>query len=310
MSHRLTFASALLLPLCAAIALAAVPQESRALMDRVVASKGTYVPEEGVYKIIVPREEATIILDYERLSPHLGLNSWAAFASAIHHPAILSGQFLLLEDEVDSVVKVVLENGLEVTGLAASSLFDGPRLHTLDVTGLGSFQGLATAFRRGLDEIKRVRAEQTRSRVRFTLPDVPKTNSIDADPLNAVLSMRGTAVGGVYRAAIGRRVVVNGEMVGREMGMSTWLSISGTNQRAVVQSEFIVNADEIKKVLLALRLKGLHLASIRNHTVGEHPQSIFIRFWGQGTALELAKSVRYALDVEVGAIPLPGGARI
>ena len=42
-----------------------------------------------------------------------------SFTSAIHHEAILTGQFLLLEDEVNPVITVVLDAGLDVTGLAA-----------------------------------------------------------------------------------------------------------------------------------------------------------------------------------------------
>jgi hypothetical protein len=90
----------------------------------------------------LPREEATIVQDHQRLSPNLGLNSWAAFASDVHHEAVLTGQFLLLADEVNPVLDVVLDAGLDVTGVADSRSFDGPHLHTIDVTGLGSFPTL------------------------------------------------------------------------------------------------------------------------------------------------------------------------
>jgi hypothetical protein len=36
-----------------------------------------------------------------------------------------------------------------------------------------------------------------------------------------------------------------------------------------------------------------------------HPQVVFIRVSGKGSASDLAKSLRYALDVEVGAVKLP-----
>ena len=39
----------------------------------------------------------------------------------------------------------------------------------------------------------------------------------------------------------------------------------------------------------------------RHHTVAEHPESLFIRVWKQGTALEVAEGLRFALDVERGA---------
>jgi hypothetical protein len=36
--------------------------------------------------------------------------------------------------------------------------------------------------------------------------------------------------------------------------------------------------------------------------LGEHPQCVFVRFWGQDKALELAKKIRYVLDTQVGDI--------
>ena len=65
---------------------------------------------------------------------------------------MLTGQLLLLEDEVNSVVSAALDAGLNVTGLAASSVFDGPHLFTLDVNATGTFVNLAAAFRKCLDE--------------------------------------------------------------------------------------------------------------------------------------------------------------
>ena len=83
--------------------------------------------------------------------------------------------------------------------------------------------------------------------------------------------------------------------------MSTSLVIFGTNERAFVQAELIVNPDELQRVLKALRARDFTVTSIRKHTVGEHPESLFIRVWKQAAALELAKGLRFALDVEVGA---------
>ena len=286
---------------------AEVPQQVRASIDRIIGGKGSYIGDDGVYKVILPREEATIVTNDQTLSPNLSLNSWVALTSAVHHEAILTGQFLLLDDEANAVLTVVLDAGLEVTGLASSSVFDGPRLRILDVTGVGAFQDLAGAFRRGLDEIRRVR--RATQRPTSTLPAVPTTSAIEAAPLDAVLSMKGLVVGGVYKAAIGKKTVLHGEQIGREMGMSTWFSFAGANDRAVAQGEFVETANDLKKVLMALRARGMNIASIRNHTLGESPQFVFVRFWGQGTVVELAKALRYVLEIEVGAIS-PSGTKL
>jgi len=297
-------ASAIIFPTAAR---AEVPQQVRTSIERIIGAKGSYIANEGVYKVILPREEATIVTDDQTLFPNLSLNSWVALTSAVHHEAILTGQFLLLDDEVNSVLTAVLDAGLEVTGLASLSVWDGPRLRALDVTGVGTFQHLAAAFRKGLDEIRRVR--RATPRAIFTLLAVPKTSAIEAAPLDAVLSMKGVVVGGVYKAAIGKKAVLHGEQIGREMGMSTWFSFAGTNDRAVVQGEFVETANDLKKVVLALREKGMNIASILNHTLGESPQFVFVRFWGRGTAVELAKALRYVLEIEVGAIS-PSGTKL
>src|SRR6266851_880151 len=152
--------------------MAEVPEQARAAIDRITGGKGAYIADEGVYKVVLPREAATIVQDYQTLSPNIGLNSWVAFMPAIHHEALLTGQLLLLEDEVDSVLTITLDAGLEVTGLADSSLFNGPRVKALDVMGVGTYQNLASAFRKTLDEIRRMRADASRHVAKLALPEL------------------------------------------------------------------------------------------------------------------------------------------
>src|SRR4051812_20662049 len=64
---------------------AEVPEEARDAIDRIVGTKGANIPDEGVYRIVLPREGATIVQDYQTLSPNFGMNSWAAFTSAERH---------------------------------------------------------------------------------------------------------------------------------------------------------------------------------------------------------------------------------
>jgi hypothetical protein len=250
--------------------MAEVPKQARAAIDRTIGSPGTYIPEEGVYKIVLPQPEATVVLDYQTLSLNFGLNSWVSVASAVHHEAFLTGQLLLLEDEVNPVMTTVLNVGLEITGLADSSTFDGPRLKTLDVTGVGTYQSLASAFRKALDEIRRARVDAIRGS-KVAPPVLSLDSSINPHPLDDVLSMRGSVSGGVYWAAIGRRALSHGETIGREMGVTSWISLSGTDDRAFAQGKFVATSGELQNLLRALRSKDIKIVSIRNHMVGEHP---------------------------------------
>jgi hypothetical protein len=80
----------------------------------------------------------------------------------------------------------------------------------------------------------------------------------------------------------------------------------------LARGELAVTADDLQHVLKALLSKGASVISIRNHTCGEHPQIVFVRYWGEGSALELAKALRFVLEVFSGKPPLEktsGGTR-
>ena len=296
---RSSLADAHLLLLIALVGRAAVPEGTRTLIDGIMQQKGSYVTDEGVYKFVIPREAAIIVQDYEAMSPNLGFNSWVAFSSAIHKEAVLTGELLLLPNEVDSVLSRALDAGLKITGLAESSTLIGRRLFALDFIGAGTFAGLAKAVRTTIDEIEAAGRLVAGTRRRPADPNLPEANAIDPRPLDDMLAMRGTISGSVYKAAIGRKALIGGEQIGREMGMSTWISISGTNNRALAHGELLATHDELQNVLKAFRSRGASVVSIRNHPIGEHPEMICVRYWKEGPALELAKLLRFILEVQV-----------
>ena len=171
-------------------------------------------------------------------------------------------------------------------------------------TGVGTYQSLASAFRKALDEIRRARVDAIRGS-KVAPPVISLDSSINPHPLDYVLSMRGWLSRGVYRAAIGRRALSHAETIGREMGVTSWISLSGTDDWAFAQGEFVATSDELQNLLRALRSKNIKIVSIRNHMVGEHPHFLFVRFWEQGRAIEIVRALRYALNVQVGAIAAP-----
>lgn len=251
----------------------------------------------------MPREAATVVLDYQTLPSTMGLNSWAAFSPAKYHGALMTGQFLLLEDEVDAVVTSALDANLRVTGLADSSFFDGPSLKVLDVSGVGTYRHLASSFHTVLDTIQRLARARATNHKAYARPGLSLDSSITPGPLDDVLSMHGVLANGVYRAAIGRKGIIYGENAGREMGLATWISISGNDEKALAQGEIIATANELQTVLRALRSRGFHVISVRNHFASEHPGFYFVRYWGDGRSVELARSLRFVLEAQIVAAP-------
>ena len=131
----------------------------------------------------------------------------------MHQEGAVNGEVIVLEDEVNRVMSAALSAGLEVTGLGATLLFEQPRLFAMNVWGEGTFQNLAGALRKTLDEVGRTRAAGSSSSSQGAVSPAV-ANNIDPAPLNGVLSMRGVVADGIYRAAIGRIVLVNGTPIG------------------------------------------------------------------------------------------------
>src|SRR5207244_4087040 len=153
------------------------------------------------------------------------------------------------------VASAVLDAGLNITGLANTTIFDQPRLLTMNVSGTGPFDKLATGIRKSLDAIAAVRAAKTSTaRLQF-----PKTSAIDGGPIDTILSMKGTVTNGIYRAAIGQISVLNNTPFGKEMGARTSVVFTGTNQDAMLQGEIVATPEQLQRVLKAIRTKGLDL---------------------------------------------------
>ena len=305
--HPLWRLSVVVAALSSTAAMPPISPQARAALDRALGAKGVYVEEESAYRFAFPRLDIGVQVGRQRLSPAQAPRSWATFSPSMRQEGVMAGEIIALEDEVNRVMSAALNAGLEVTGLGATLLFEQPRLLSLNLWGEGTFQSLAGALRKTLDEVGHPGAGRSNSPSSGAISP-PIANSIDPTPLNGVLSMRGVVSDGIYRAAIGRIAVVNGTPIGREMGMSTSIVIFGTNDRAFAQADMIVSPDELQRVLKALRARDFTVTSIRKHTVGEHPESMFIRLWKQGAAVDLARGLRFALDVAVGAAKVASNA--
>ncbi len=199
--------------LSSSAAMPPISQQARAALDRTLGTKGVYVDEESAYKFAFPRTDLSVHVGRQRLSPAQAPRAWATFSPSMHQEALVSGEIIVLEDEVNPAMSAALSGGLEVTGLGNTLLFDQPRLLTMNVSGEGTFQTLAGALRKTLDEVGRAGAGRSSSSSLGALSP-PVANSIDAAPLNGVLSMRGV----VAEASTARRLGASRSSTVRQSG--------------------------------------------------------------------------------------------
>src|SRR4030095_13778550 len=114
------------------------------LIERLTGAKGSLDAQSGVFKVSVPRTDLDVHVRGVRLQPRLGLTSWAAFQKA-GTGAMVMGDMVLLEPQVNSVMSAALGHGLEVTALHNHFFGDEPKVMFMHIGGHGSVEDLAAA---------------------------------------------------------------------------------------------------------------------------------------------------------------------
>jgi len=107
-------------------------------IDQITGLKGKLNEKEGAYKISFTREDIAVFVDGWKIPAFMGLSTWAAFTNATHSEAMVMGDTVLFEDEVNLAMFVALESGLSVTALHNHFFFDRPRLFFMHIEGEGT----------------------------------------------------------------------------------------------------------------------------------------------------------------------------
>src|SRR5437016_477172 len=87
-----------------------------AKIEQLTGAKGKLDEKEGVFKVSVPRSDLAVTAAGVKLTPPMGLTSWAAFKHVGKHTMVM-GDNVVLEDQVNPVMSAALDAGLDVTAL-------------------------------------------------------------------------------------------------------------------------------------------------------------------------------------------------
>lgn len=251
---------------------------------------------DGVVRIGWSRDDVSVKVDGMTLPPAAGLGSWAAFAP-MGDGAMVMGDTVVFEDEVDAAMDAAFRTGLEVTGLHNHFFFDQPKVYFMHIGGRGEPMQLAGSVKAVWDAIREVRRQRPEPATGFGGP-VPVSGNIDAEAISGAIGHPARVDGGVAKVTIGREGRMHGHPVGASMGLTTWAAFTGSDRLAAVDGDVIMTAAEVQPVLRALRQAGFHVVALHNHMVGEKPAFYFVHFWSKGPALELARGFRRVLDAQ------------
>lgn len=265
-------------------------------IDKITGLKGTMNKQEGVYKVSFPRDDAKVSVDGWKMPPFMGLRTWAAFQGT-NEKAMVMGDTVLFQDEVNAAMSVALDNGLSVTALHNHFFYDEPKVFFMHIGGEGSIDALASAVRKAYDKIEEVRSANPKPQTTFGAKQLPEKNSITLAPLNEIFGMQGEAKDGMAKFTIGKKSSMGGMEIGKTIGVNTWAAFAGSDDNAVVDGDFAMTEDELQPVLKTLRKAGINIVAIHNHMTHENPRIMFLHYWGRGPARGLANSIKGALLV-------------
>src|SRR6184192_3179316 len=146
----------ILAAISAAMGVSALAALDTAKIDELTGLKGKMNEKEGVYKVTFPRDDVKVVVDGWTMPPFMGLGTWAAFTET-KNGAMVMGDTVLFQDEVNPAMSIALDNGLSVTALHNHFFFDQPKVYFMHIEGEGDLDKLAGAVRKVYDKIKEAR---------------------------------------------------------------------------------------------------------------------------------------------------------
>ncbi len=269
-------------------AFAASPDWSQ--VGKALGKDGTPQPD-GVYRVGLPRTDLKVSLDGVALKPGFALGGWIAFGP-MGSQAMVMGDIVLTQDEVNPVMKKLEEGGIEITALHNHLLRSEPMTLYLHVFGEGDPVALATAMHAGLALSKTPMVNATSS---ATQPQI----DFDTAAVDKAMGRKGKANGGIYQFTIPRAETITegGMTVPASMGSAIGINFQPTGGgKAAITGDFVLIASEVNPVLRALGENGIEVTAVHSHMLDEQPRLFFMHFWANDDAAKLAGGLKAALD--------------
>jgi hypothetical protein len=244
-----------------------------------------------VHRYGFPRSDLQVTLDGVTIRPTLALGGWVAF-QPMGNAAMVMGDLVLLQAEVNPVMAKLIEGGVDVTAVHNHLLRAEPLTFYMHVGGHGDPVKLAETIRDALAVSK--------TPLTASPPAPPPAIDLDTAQIDQILGAKGNNNGGVYAVNVPRRdpITEQGMAVGApNMGGATAINFQPTGSgKAAITGDFALTGTEVVDVVRALRSNGIDVTAIHSHMLTEEPRIIFLHFWANDDAVKLARGLRAALD--------------
>ena len=261
-------------------------------VEEALGKAGAVMPG-GVYRVAMPRTDLKVKVEGVGVKPGFALGSYAAFKK-MGKDAMVMGDLVLLDEEVNEVMTRLMQKGLLVTAVHNHLNEMSPHVMYMHYSGHGDAKQLAAALREALAGSATPLGPAAPPASGMAGP------TIDEKQIEAALGRQGRVNGGILQVGVARaeKITENGMELLPAMGVSTALNFQPTGDgKAAITGDFVLIAGEVNPVARALREHGIKVTALHNHALADNPRLFYMHFWADDDAVKLAKGLRAALDL-------------
>ncbi len=262
-----------------------------AAIDKAIGRSGQV--QGDVYRISFPRSDLNVAVGAVKVKPGLALGSWAAF-KANGGQAVVHGDLVLTESEVNPVISALQQHNFEITALHNHLLNASPAIMYLHYWGQGPAPTLAQDLKDALSRSKTPLAAPPSSPAATSTGD-----DFAADQFQQIVGLKGSVTNGVLGLSQPRPETIQmmGVTLPPSMGMATAINVQAIGGGNVAATgDFVMIADEVNKVARALRQRNIGVTALHNHMLHGTPELYFMHFWAEGDVPTVAAGLKAALD--------------
>ncbi len=262
----------------------------------------------AVYKYVWPRTDLTVKVGLVTVSPGLALGSWAGFIATTERRAELlsfpsrsvtmdkghvevMGDLVLLETEVDPVVRELQARGLKVTAIHNHLLGETPRLIYVHFMGAGDAVELAKALKAALEKT----ATPVGPRPQPPAASEPAPRWVSE--VEAALGRAGKFSNGILSVSVARagEVKVGDIPMPPAMGLASAMNFQAADGQVASAGDLVLVAGEVNRVISALNAHGIEVTAIHSHMLDDAPHLFFLHYWALGSPAVVGEGLKAAL---------------
>ena len=123
-------------------------------------------------------------------------------------------------------------------------------------------------------------------------------NSLNTPRIEQALGLPGQFQGEVFKVALPRTdlsVSVDGLQLQPRFALGSWVAFKPRGDAAVAHGDLVLLEKEVAPVMERLQEHGVSFTALHNHLIREYPKVMYLHFWAEGAAEQIASRLREGL---------------